>query len=120
MKITINKEYSFSAAHHIPGHPKCGKLHGHNYTVTVYVEGPLSSDKAMVLDYHELDTIVQPIIKAFDHKNLDDHWMKTTAEYIATVLFANIEVELQKKHRVKLSAVEVSETPKTCARVERS
>ncbi len=69
---SISKSYSFSAAHHLPqmpdGHP-CKRVHGHNYEVTVLVRGKLDK-RGFVLDYHDLDRIVKPIIEALDHQDL--------------------------------------------------
>ena len=39
-------------AHLLPGHPKCGRLHGHTYRVEVVVDGPAS--EGMVLDFADL------------------------------------------------------------------
>ncbi len=63
----IQREYWFSAAHRIEGHEKCGRLHGHNYKVVVY----LSSSElvgGMVLDFGLLDRAVKPIVDELDHR----------------------------------------------------
>ena len=39
-------------AHLLPGHPKCGHLHGHTYRVEVVVEGEMKD--GMVLDFADL------------------------------------------------------------------
>lgn len=67
----ISRTYSFSAAHRIEGHPKCGRLHGHNYLVKVILtqHNSLESD-GMVLDYGRLDEVVKPIIEQLDHRYL--------------------------------------------------
>jgi len=31
--ILVGKQATFSAAHYLPGHPKCGCIHGHTYFV---------------------------------------------------------------------------------------
>lgn len=66
----ISREYSFSAAHRLEGHPKCGRLHGHNYHVTVELGTIALPKSSMVMDYGELDGIVKSIIKAMDHRYL--------------------------------------------------
>ncbi|HLE81832.1 MAG TPA: 6-carboxytetrahydropterin synthase, partial [Dehalococcoidia bacterium] len=40
---SITKTYWFSAAHMLVGHPKCGRMHGHNYRVDVTVAADLHS-----------------------------------------------------------------------------
>jgi len=55
------KELYFSAAHWLPGHPKCGVLHGHTYFVKkleVIVEG--------FVDLND----IKDAIKSFDHMPL--------------------------------------------------
>ena len=64
---TISRSYTFSAAHRIEGHPKCGRMHGHNYRVEVSITGEYASD-GMLLDYGKLDEIVKPMIETFDHR----------------------------------------------------
>ncbi len=39
-------------AHFLPGHPKCGQLHGHTYKVEVTIEGEQTG--GMVIDFNEL------------------------------------------------------------------
>jgi len=65
----ISKEYHFCAAHRIEGHPKCGRLHGHNYRVVVELEGEIQED-GMVMDYGILDVIVKPLVDTWDHRYL--------------------------------------------------
>ena len=66
--VTISRVYTFSAAHRIEGHPKCGRIHGHNYEVTVEVTGPVNSHDGMVIDYGKLDELVKPLIDRMDHR----------------------------------------------------
>jgi 6-pyruvoyl tetrahydropterin synthase/QueD family protein len=66
---TISREFWISAAHRIEGHPKCGRLHGHNYKVTIKLRGALDL-KGMVLDFGLVDQEVKPIIDAMDHMYL--------------------------------------------------
>ena len=66
---SISREYAFCAAHRLEGHPKCGRLHGHNYVVTIALEGEPDS-RGMILDYADLDKTVKPLIEAMDHRSL--------------------------------------------------
>lgn len=56
----------FSACHVIPDHPKCGKLHGHTYAVSVKVEG--SIDGEFVIDFNILKTAITTICDELDHR----------------------------------------------------
>ena len=66
------KELYFSAAHYIPNHPQCGKLHGHTY----FVKNLRIVAKGLV-DFGDL----KKAIKTFDHctlvpKKHADEWDK--------------------------------------------
>lgn len=66
----ISRDYHFSAAHRLEGHPKCGRLHGHNYHVTIELGTINLPTDSMIMDYGDLDVIVKPIIEAMDHRYL--------------------------------------------------
>ena len=79
--ISIFRRYEFSAMHFLPGHPKCGRWHGHNFRVEVSVSGQIKrrlreefdhKDNGMVLDFWDLDDIVKPLIEGLDHSCLND------------------------------------------------
>jgi 6-pyruvoyltetrahydropterin/6-carboxytetrahydropterin synthase len=74
MPITITRRYHFEAAHWLPlvaETHKCHRLHGHNYEIEVTVSKPLQDD-GFLIDFWELDKIVQPIIDTIDHRCLND------------------------------------------------
>ena len=70
MKALVSKSYTFDAAHHITGHSICNVPHGHTFTLTVYVKG-LIDKGGFVIDFHDLNKIVKPIIEALDHTYLN-------------------------------------------------
>lgn len=90
--------FTFEAAHRLPllpdGH-KCKNLHGHNYRLEVAVEGPLD-ERGFVMDYAELEAIVDPLIARLDHKYLNEieGLENPTSEVIVQWLMANIKPEL--------------------------
>lgn len=69
--MLIGKEYIFDSAHSIAGHARCGQVHGHTWTLEVMVDGNLQ-DNGMVVDFHDLNDVVRPIIKDLDHTYLND------------------------------------------------
>jgi 6-pyruvoyltetrahydropterin/6-carboxytetrahydropterin synthase len=136
----ISKTYTFDAAHQLANHKgKCANLHGHTYSVTVWIKGELCgpefpSSYGMVMDYASLDNIVKPIIDEMDHAfltSLDEPiWIaisgaskamgkvyiipaRTTAENVAEAIWGRLEMSWP--GHVKLVGVIVSETPKTSA-----
>lgn len=70
--VSVSKDYlTFSAAHFltIAGH-KCESLHGHNYVVTVVVEGNVDRETGFVVDFAVLKRILRPVIDQLDHRVL--------------------------------------------------
>jgi len=65
MKVCV--ETSFSAAHFIPGHKKCGRMHGHNYKVRAKIEGKVDEKTGMVVDFGK----VKEVLRRFDHQTLN-------------------------------------------------
>jgi 6-pyruvoyltetrahydropterin/6-carboxytetrahydropterin synthase len=55
----------FSACHFIPNHPKCGRLHGHTYAVSVQVEGEQVGE--FIIDFERLKNMVSEICDRLDH-----------------------------------------------------
>jgi 6-pyruvoyltetrahydropterin/6-carboxytetrahydropterin synthase len=71
-RVSVSKDYlTFCAAHFltIPGH-KCEALHGHNYVVTLTVEGPVDPRTGFVVDFAVLKRVVRPAIDRWDHRVL--------------------------------------------------
>ncbi|NPB02603.1 MAG: 6-pyruvoyl tetrahydropterin synthase family protein [Methanopyri archaeon] len=62
--------FRFSACHVIPGHPKCGRLHGHTYHVTVEIEGERMDPDGFVIDFDEVKEVLRRIIGELDHRVL--------------------------------------------------
>jgi len=56
----------FSAVHFIIGHEKCGRLHGHNWKLSVSIEG-IPGDSGMMIDFGDLKKILKKIIEKYDH-----------------------------------------------------
>ena len=60
----IIKELTFSAAHYLPGHPKCGVIHGHTYFVR-NLEVTYDPEKTPG-EFVDLGDI-KSVIKGYDH-----------------------------------------------------
>lgn len=115
--ITIKKEFHFSSAHQLHGLPAdhpCSRLHGHNYVLTVFLTGEVNTI-GFVQDYRDLDKIKNYVDNVLDHKFLNDVFPthNTTVENMCKILF-----DIFKQDYPLLSAIEISETPKTNCRYE--
>lgn len=105
----VGKEFHFDAAHYIPGHNKCGGVHGHTWKVTVEIKGEVQDD-GMVLDLNTLSRIVKGIIEIFDHKLLNDvigfiPTCENLADYFVSRVYIHLRAErikLPKSVRVKV------------------
>ncbi|MEH6405156.1 MAG: 6-carboxytetrahydropterin synthase QueD [Sneathiella sp.] len=111
----ITKEFHFSASHQLMGlsedHP-CSRLHGHNYVIEVELQAAALNAVGFVRDYHELASLKAYIDDTLDHRHLNDVLgdETVTAERMAKHLF-----DWSKSRWAEVSAVRVSETPKTWA-----
>ncbi len=59
---------NFSAAHFIPSIEKCSRLHGHDYTVDLELEG--EPRDGILIDYGIVKNALRRLVDTFDHKVL--------------------------------------------------
>ena len=114
--MELFRKFTFDAAHRLPNLPeghKCSNLHGHTFTVVIYVEGTVGAETGWVIDYSDIKAICSPVIDELDHKYLNEieTLENPTSENIAKFLWIKIKDKLP-----MLSAVEVRETPATGCR----
>jgi 6-pyruvoyltetrahydropterin/6-carboxytetrahydropterin synthase len=83
---------TIDCAHMLPGHPKCGQLHGHTYTVEVVVEGEM--DGGMVLDFADLRAQVRTVLGQYDHRHWNDFLDYPTVENICERIAAELAEKL--------------------------
>lgn len=113
---TISKEFQFSASHQLydleKNHP-CGRIHGHNYILRVFLRGELNKD-GFVQDYNDLTPISDWIENTLEHRHLNEVFdFQTSVENMSKYVY-----DLFKPQFPLLFAVEMSETPKTSCRYE--
>jgi 6-pyruvoyltetrahydropterin/6-carboxytetrahydropterin synthase len=110
----ISKEFHFSASHqlaHLPDDHQCARLHGHNYIVVVELSAAELNSDGFVRDYHELKPLKIYIDDVFDHRHLNDVMdVPSTAENMSKHFY-----DWCKARWHEVTAVKVSETPKTWA-----
>jgi 6-pyruvoyltetrahydropterin/6-carboxytetrahydropterin synthase len=126
--VTITRLARFSAAHrlHNPAFSdaenatlfgKCNSpnYHGHNYTLEVTIEGTPNPQTGYVMDFGELDRIVDATcVDLLDHRNLDVDvpfmkGMLSTAENVCVACWRQLEKPLKEKG-AKLSRLRLWET----------
>ena len=109
--MILRKEYGFEAAHFIYNHPgKCRNLHGHSYKLFVSVEGAVTPETGMIIDFDDLSkVVVGKVIARLDHRFLNDLIPLSTAENIALWIWDALKPDLP-----MLCQVEVFETTDNC------
>ncbi len=109
--MELFKEFTFEAAHRLPGVPpdhKCARLHGHSYAVRIHVSGEVDPTSGMVMDFADIKAAVKPlVIDRLDHYYLNeiDGLENPTSENVARWIWHGLVGELP-----QLCAVEVRET----------
>ncbi|MGE3705712.1 MAG: 6-pyruvoyl tetrahydropterin synthase family protein [Vicinamibacterales bacterium] len=112
MSFTIAKRFRFEAAHSLPSLPeghKCRRVHGHSYSVWLELSGEVD-EHGFVRDYGELGTAADLIIRALDHRDLNEFIDPSSAEVLARWLYVQFQPICP-----ELVAVRVSETETTWA-----
>jgi 6-pyruvoyltetrahydropterin/6-carboxytetrahydropterin synthase len=110
----VETSVTFEAAHMITGHPKCGKLHGHTWSLTACLRGDQlgqTSEYAYLVDFGEIKAILREL--APDHAYLNEVYsFAPTSEELARHFYSQIRGRLQVLHldrAVELAWVQVSE-----------
>ncbi|MFD6156441.1 6-carboxytetrahydropterin synthase QueD [Nocardia sp. NPDC060256] len=116
--LRITKDFQFSASHrldHLPADHQCARLHGHNYVVQLELSAASPDDlneAGFVRDYGDLSDFKKWIDAEIDHRHLNDVLpdRNPSAENLAVWIY-----ETWSARFAEISAVRVSETPKTWA-----
>jgi 6-pyruvoyltetrahydropterin/6-carboxytetrahydropterin synthase len=70
--MRVGKTFTFEAAHIIEGHPTCGRVHGHTWTLEVMLRGRYGSN-GMIIDFKLLGGVVKDLLNTkLDHKMLNE------------------------------------------------
>jgi 6-pyruvoyltetrahydropterin/6-carboxytetrahydropterin synthase len=80
-------------AHSLPGHPKCGQLHGHTYTVEIVIEGQASG--GIVVDFGDLKVQAREVLGRYDHRNWNDFLEFPSVENICELLYRELRERIK-------------------------
>ena len=108
MRIELARDYRFDAAHRLmrlPDGHKCKRLHGHTFKVEVRLEGPVDEHSGFLLDFADVDRVVDPIIARLDHYYLNEieGLDNPTSEVIAAWLWHRIAPSLAQLHSITVA-----------------
>lgn len=128
LMVRFGRIYNFTAAHRLHNHTlsdaenkkvygKCNNPagHGHNYKVTVIVEGTPHPQTGMIINMIELDQIADEILAEYSYHHLDREMevfrnIPSTAENIVNSLWQRFATSLTTNQRARLYRIELSET----------
>ena len=105
----------FSAAHRLVGYNGlCSALHGHNWTVQVFIRAEKLDEIGIAADFTVIKRELTAILAAYDHKYLNElpdfQGINPTSENIARILFEKLDAAFNIPG-VKLDRVRVCESP---------
>ena len=112
-ELDITRE--FSAAHMLKGYDGlCSNLHGHNWTVQVFIQADRLDDIGIAADFTVIKRVLTEILAQFDHKYLNElpefQGINPTSENIARILYEKLAPAVAKPG-IKLDRVRVCESP---------
>ncbi|MBV8781717.1 MAG: 6-carboxytetrahydropterin synthase [Phycisphaerae bacterium] len=70
-EITVTREFSAAHALRLPG-GKCEPIHGHNWRVDVTVASDMLDAMGTVMDFHELERLMDDIMTPMHNGNLNE------------------------------------------------
>jgi 6-pyruvoyltetrahydropterin/6-carboxytetrahydropterin synthase len=113
MIMELKQHFQIESARFLPNldkaHP-CSRMHGHSFKIILTIKGPVLAPYNWVMDYHEINEVVQPVLKMLDHQVLNDieGLENPTSEMLAYWIYKKIISRIP-----LLTSVNVSETPTT-------
>ena len=105
----------FSAAHCLRGYQgNCSSLHGHNWSVQVFVRAEKLDDIGIAVDFRKLKEELDIILEELDHTNLNDiaafKAENPTSEFLAKYIFILLKDKMNDDN-VSVYKVRVCESP---------
>ena len=79
-------------AHFLPGHARCGTVHGHTYRIEMVIEGEVRD--GMVVDFADLKKALRDTLAAYDHRSLNDFLEYPSVENICRMLKSELQGRL--------------------------
>ena len=93
--MKIGKEFKWEMGHRLPEHfGQCKNIHGHSYKMLVEFEGELD-ENGMVIDYYDVEKIINPLIEKLDHAFLVNKDDKLTVEFLEKLNSKKVVVDFE-------------------------
>jgi 6-pyruvoyltetrahydropterin/6-carboxytetrahydropterin synthase len=117
----VSVDEQFAAAHNLRNYKgKCENLHGHNYKVRITLAGPKLDEVGLLYDFVHLKQVIQGVIRALDHKYLNElkpfDVLNPSAENIAKHIYDETSKQMrQTPNGAGISSITVWESDVTAA-----
>jgi 6-pyruvoyltetrahydropterin/6-carboxytetrahydropterin synthase len=117
----VSVDETFSSGHALRGYKgKCENVHGHNYKVRVTLAGKELDNVGLLYDFVHLKQVIQGVIRALDHRYLNDFapfdTINPSAENIARYIYDEASKQMkQPANGAGISSITVWETDVTAA-----
>ena len=117
----VSVDETFAAAHNLRNYKgKCENLHGHNYKVRVTLVGKEVDATGLLYDFVHLKQVIQGVIRALDHKYLNElppfDVQNPSAENIARYIYEQTSKQLpQAANGAGVASITVWETETAAA-----
>jgi 6-pyruvoyltetrahydropterin/6-carboxytetrahydropterin synthase len=117
----VSVDETFAAAHNLRNYKgKCENLHGHNYKVRITLAGPQLDGVGLLYDFVHLKQVIQTVIRALDHKYLNElkpfDVLNPSAENIAKHIYDETSKQIhQTPNGAGISSITVWESDVTAA-----
>lgn len=113
MKFELKQHFQIESARYLPHLPPehpCSRMHGHSFKIVLTLVGTLDPVLGWVIDYNEIQKIMQPLLTQLDHRILNEvpGLENPTSELLAKWLYDH-----GSQHLANLVRVTVAETPLT-------
>jgi 6-pyruvoyltetrahydropterin/6-carboxytetrahydropterin synthase len=116
-EVAVTRAKSFEAAHRYRDERfgKAARLHGHNFTVSATIAGPVDPSTHFVVDFRKLDALLSDAIAPLDHRRLDTEYAaldgrEPSTEALAGTLFGILAPVVRSRLGVRLARLRVAES----------
>ena len=93
--VQLVVSFQWSAAHRLPRYMgRCYRMHGHDYRLEVVVEGIPDGRTGMVVDFHDVQGAVAPLVRDMEHSCFNDVLENPTAEAIIVWIWRRVAPSL--------------------------
>jgi 6-pyruvoyltetrahydropterin/6-carboxytetrahydropterin synthase len=93
--MKIAKEFRWEMGHRLPEHfGLCKNIHGHSYKMLVEFDGELDKN-GMIIDYYEVEKIINPIIEKIDHAFMVNRDDKKVLDFLEKMNSKKVVVDFQ-------------------------